>query len=35
MKTRQDNDATRCIGVIYTKKDNEPLWSIGWGAVYD
>ena len=28
MKTRQDNDMTDRIGVIYAKNDNELLWPI-------
>ena len=34
-KTRQDNDLTDCIGVVYTKNEIELLWLIGQGVVCD
>lgn len=34
-KTRQDNDVTNCIGVIYTEKDIELLLLIRQGTIYD
>ena len=32
MKTRQDNDVTDRIGVVYTENDIELPWSIGSSA---
>ena len=35
MKTRQDNDVTNGIGVVYVENDNELSWLIRLGANCD
>ena len=35
MKTKQDNDVTESIGVIYVKNNIELSWPTGSGADYD
>ena len=35
MKTRQVNNVTDCIGVIYAKNDTELSWPIGSIVDYD
>ena len=35
IKTRQDNDVTNRIGIVYTENDNELLWLIESGANCD
>lgn len=35
MKTRQDNDMTEHIGVVYTKNDIELSWAIGLSVLCD
>ena len=34
-KTKQDNDVTNHINVIYAENETKLLWSIGPGAVDD
>ena len=34
-KTKQGNDMIDCIGVVYTKNENESSWSIESGAIFD
>lgn len=34
MKTRQNNDVTDPIGVVYVKIETEVLWSIRQDVVY-
>ena len=35
MKTRQDNNVTNNIGLVYVENDTQLLGSIGVGAVSD
>lgn len=35
MKTKQDNDVTDCIGVVYTENKTRLLWPIRLGAICD
>ena len=35
MKTKQNNDVTDCICVVYVDNEIELLWLVKLGAVYD
>ena len=35
MKSREDNDVTNCIGLLYFKNKTELLWPIQWDTVYE
>ena len=35
MKTKEDNDVTNCIGVVYAESKIELLWPIRPGAICD
>ena len=35
MKTREDNDVTDHIGVVYIENNTELLWLIGLAVDYD